>query len=507
MTSKMTDYGVAVPLRSGQSVRYLGSAAQHPRLDASLQLAAVAGLAVLIGALVAGSSIATIAIGGTLIGALVLSQLGLTTFAVACLAVMPIIAGFGSGGVNGDAGVVADAQSPLALRVVMNGSLALGFVVLLLAVVPRGRVRLLSVAVGLIVLSEVVGIDKQQSASLAIESSWLDLRWLGIVGWGVWFATRTELNVRQRIVWVLLMGWNTLNIGVSLIQIVKGGEGSTRLGLPLVNGVFGHPTFGSVAATMLLCLVLADPLSPTPFLTRRQRVLAWVVTAVALGISLRFKPILGIVPVVAFLLLSNRVQLGRLAFAVIVTPLLVTSFALANVTLPSSGVTRDVLSHAPTRVLLLQGAQRLAAQNFPFGAGVGTFGARLSDAAETPVFNRAQIGSVYGFTQEFPFFRGDNLVAHVLGERGYIGFVLWVAALTLLVMAVSRLSPTHWFPATAVIAAVGMTPVLPSFLTPSDEFLLFVPAFLLLDLGRVKFLRPWPRYDPMERGREIGQKA
>ena len=431
------------------------------------------------GAVVARNVVAALVMIAIVVAAIILVCAGITRLAIVALAIVPVGAGLTTGA-NGEPGV---GGLPI-LSAVNNAALLVGFLVAFIAVVPRGRLRFLAYGIAVIVAGELAGIGAHNHGlGLDLKGAWVDLRWLGILGWGIWLCTAMSLRQRQRAVWVLLLGWNVINIVVSLLQIAAGSAAYERLGFPVANGLFGHPTGGAVAATMLVCLVVTDIWSPVPVLRPSRRQMALAVAVVGIVISLRFKPVLALAPVAIYCMFYGRLPRLTLAVILIVVPMMFVSFALGRTNLTGGSLSQNVLSHASTRVLLLQGAERLAHQNFPFGSGIGTFGARQSNAVETTAFDQAGIGDVYGFTFTFPMYRGDNLVAHVLGERGYLGLVLWWLALVLLVLAFWDLSPTHWFPATGIIAAAGMAPVLPSLLTPSDALLLMIPAVLFLDFA------------------------
>jgi hypothetical protein len=160
------------------------------------------------------------------------------------------------------------------------------------------------------------------------------------------------------------------------------------------------------------------------------------------------------------------------------------TLALAWATTPEraqseSEATANIIAHAAPRVQFMDGAARLAATDFPLGAGSGTYGSDLSPSREQASFDHAGLAGQYGFRTGGPQFNSDNFVAHVLGERGYIGLVAWLLSLAALVYF-ALVSTSSTFPPSVAVAAASLTPVVPVFRDGASILLLFIPATLCL---------------------------
>ena len=371
-----------------------------------------------------------------------------------------------------------------------DAALALGFAPLALAVAElRGENKTIALAVlTLLIASEAVGmVGSQGGLALGAHAAWQDLRWLGAIGWGLYLAR--YLSARGRFAWsyYMLTGWSVAQLATALVQILRGEGPTKRFFIPEVGGVFGHPSLGAMAGTALLLLVTSDVLSSPSFLSWRQRLLGASVALSALAVSTRVKPLLAFAGLLAFYLAKRLIRShSASALAVVILPMVI-FFALSQTTesytrteLQTGALAGDVASHAPPRATLVKGALNLARQEFPHGAGLGTYGSGLDSRVEPRTFTAAGLPREYGFFDKGPSFQSDSLLAHVLAERGWAGLVIWLTALVMLTGLFMRLSG-HLFPSAILIGSLFLAPVAPSFNDGPTAFLLFLPAGLCLD--------------------------
>jgi hypothetical protein len=400
---------------------------------------------------------------------------------LAALAVVPVIAGIARYGGHASSG----------LSYVDDVALAFGFPILALAIdqMQAETKKLALAVVALLAVGEAIGmVDSHGGWKLGFEAAWQDLRWLGAVGWGLHLAR--SMSPRQRFAssYYLLMGWNVLQAAVAFTQIALGQGSEERFSIPVVKGLLGHPTLGAIAGTVLLVLVLTDAVSPTSLLSGRQRTWGAGVAFTALIVSTRFKPLLAVGGVLLFCL-AKRVSQRRWpsVVALVATPL----FFFATIPVASELSQRsrsdntviNITAHAVPRVALIDGARKLAANAFPFGWGLGTYGSNLDKSLESATFSTAGLGNTYGFSNADPSFRFDSLLAHVLAERGWAGMVIWMSALVGLMLLFMRLGGAHLFPAGLLVAALSMAPVTSSFNDGAMALIMFLPATLCLGAG------------------------
>jgi hypothetical protein len=338
------------------------------------------------------------------------------------------------------------------------------------------------VGLGLMALSAVAGLLGGPGGLWdAVGAIWQEARWIGAIGVGYAIA-RSVGRSAPRWLFVWLLALNVANLLVSIYQI-RGSYKATRFGIPEVQGMFGHPTQTSVAGVVLLLVVITQRRS----LNSRERIAAIVVAVLDLVISLRLKSLIG---VGAGLALLGAVRVGvrprPLALASATLPIAVT-FALVAFT-PSArdynaGATTGlgtIYGHATTRITLFQGAQRLAAANFPVGAGLATFGSYLDERREFATYGQAGLSGSYGFRGGATF-ASDNYVAHILAERGYAGLLTWLLSIAAFLWC-ALVAPLRFggLPAVIIAAAIAMAPLLPVFRDGTELILLFVPVGMYL---------------------------
>ena len=425
----------------------------------------------------------------TLIGAVALSLAAAIALAgarrrlvlgIGVLAVVPIVSGLAANG----------QLHPHGLKLLSDAVLLTGLVPLVQAVsgMRREIKDLALLIVVLMVVGELVGaVYSHGGLALALPAVWQDLRWPGAIGWGLYLGSR--LTATQRVEWAyrLLVGWNICQAVVALGQIAQGAGAGTRFSLPVVSGAFGHPTLGSIAGTILLCLVFSDVLSPTRLLTRRQLIGGAALALLVVVLSTRLKPLLAVGGLLVFIssvrLVSGRWLSASIAVAIPVIFFLGLPFASGlTATNAESGnaLVSSVAGHAGPRTSLLSGAEKLANDKFPFGWGLGTFGSNIDQSAEGSAFGAAGLATTFGFSNAQPAFRYDSLMAHVLGERGWGGLALWVAAFVAALVLMVMISPDYLFPAGAMAAALTLTPISPSLQDPTIALLIFLPVGLCI---------------------------
>jgi hypothetical protein len=337
------------------------------------------------------------------------------------------------------------------------------------------------VGLGLMAISAAAGLlGGSGGLSDAVGAIWQEARWIGAIGVGYAIARSVGPSTR-RWLFVSLLTLNTANLLVSISQIR--GATETRFGIPVALGMFGHPTQTSVAGVVLLLFVITERRN----LGRRERIAAAVVAVLELVLSVRLKSLIG---VGAGLAVLGAVWLGvrprLLAVACAALPVALT-FALAAFT-PNAGSYNaaestglaTVYGHATTRNALFRGAQRLAAANFPLGAGLATFGSYLDERREFATLGKLGLASSYGFRRGESFL-SDNYFAHILAERGYAGLLTWLLAITVFLWC-ALVSPSRFglFSAVIIAASIALTPVLPVFRDGTDIILLFVPVGMYL---------------------------
>lgn len=366
-------------------------------------------------------------------------------------------------------------------------------------------------AVGLTATCAVIGLlGGLGSTSDAVGAIWQDARW--IAAFGVGFAIADRLGRRtHRWVFTWLFALNAVNVLVSVYEL-RGPHAEQRFGIPSVAGVFGHPTQSTVAATVLLLFVLAERST----LSRREWFAAVAVAAIDIMLSARLKGLIGLG---AGALVLGAVRAGvrprPLALLCVVLPVAV-MFALVQLTPPPQSYNANattglanIYGHSTPRVTLFESAERLANRSFPLGAGLATFGSYLDEPREHVTFTELGVVNKYGFRRNESYV-SDNNLAHILGERGYLGLAAWLLSIAA-VLWCALAAPCRFgmFPALAIAAAVAMSPVLPVFRDGTELILVFVPVGMVfwgVAAGRRRVLQAEPAF--VGHGREaVGARS
>ena len=459
------------------------------RLDAPL-LAVLVG-APAVGVLAAVFPSTALVVAGVLCAVAVLasSRNGDLLFGLALLALVPVVGNFGVG-INS----VAASDAPFYLRVLDDAALALGFVGLVVAArdLPRAAARPAVLATGLFLLSATVGLAfSNADLTLGLSAAWLDLRWVTLLGIGLLVARRVPFTTRGRLAVALALGWNIGNALAVVVQIAAGASQQSRLGVPVVDGLFGHPSTSAVAALSLLLLILSDRFSSHRILTDNQLWIGLSLALFNLAASARFKPALALLAALIVIFVWHRLPHRRtqVAAALVVVPIALALAlpSLSNVveSQPTQGRNSPLyqaVANAPVRGDLVEGARSLASQRFPVGFGSGTYGSRLDEQEEQNAFDAAGLGDTYGLTADEPAFRSDSQVAHVLAERGYLGLVLWVGGLIAAVAVAVRVGRSHLMPVVSLLALIAIAPVSPGLQLAPYTVLILLPGVLLIDL-------------------------
>ena len=76
------------------------------------------------------------------------------------------------------------------------------------------------------------------------------------------------------------------------------------------------------------------------------------------------------------------------------------------------------------RGLLYRGAINQAYDKFPLGSGFGTFGSHISRVIYSPIYYLYGFENIWGLSPQKPDFIADTYWAMIIGEGGWIGFIL-----------------------------------------------------------------------------------
>jgi hypothetical protein len=308
----------------------------------------------------------------------------------------------------------------------------------ILRIITRSRLRqipgqtwfLLFALVGAI-SSLVAGVP----VILATQGAFLLLKG-AIFGWAVaqidWSKHDLKALVRigatVSVALILGGGINALAPGAWNAVFVPGTDWGQRYGLTPITSLFAHPGyFGTTMALIAIATVSYQLCIKTTSMSR----FILLGSLAALLLTFRRKALIGILGAGSALWLRFR-PLGLIATVVLVVPIVVIVGADAiTATVDLTYNEYLVNPDAVARVRLTVDAPQVALQHFPFGAGFGRFGSAIARQNYSPEYYALGYPGVWGLgpTAESGKFLTDTFWPAIMGEAGFLGFVLYAAGL------------------------------------------------------------------------------
>jgi hypothetical protein len=232
-------------------------------------------------------------------------------------------------------------------------------------------------------------------------------------------------------------------------------SGSTieRYGLPSLSGPFVHPFDLAYFAAMSAVAVQAYRA-----LIRKGKFSAFLMVGATAAtiLSFRRKDLLGLVAAffaVAGLTKNVRWFIG----AVAIVPVLL--FVIWDeVTAQFESLTASYLGpdSNEARTILTVNAVSVATDYAPFGAGFGRFGSRTAATDYSPEYVRLGMSSQFGLGPgKLGFFLTDTSWPAIIGEAGFLGAVVFIAALISIAIAARRWSRAE----SVTVRLVGITAI------------------------------------------------
>jgi len=80
----------------------------------------------------------------------------------------------------------------------------------------------------------------------------------------------------------------------------------------------------------------------------------------------------------------------------------------------------------------------IAKDYFPFGAGLGRYGSWLSRVHYSPIYEKYGLSKIYGLSKEFPNFINDTLWPMIVGEVGFIGFLVYSVIIIIFIKTINK---------------------------------------------------------------------
>jgi hypothetical protein len=243
-----------------------------------------------------------------------------------------------------------------------------------------------------------------------------------------------------RTLFLAMIGIGIINLPFVVLDLVRGVDlhGDVLLhksSLPLPRGLFHHHT----ELAWLYCIAAFGAYTLFQIKNNVRLLALTAVFAVAVLLTVSIKEIVGLG--IGLILISGKAKRGgHLGTALIGLSIA----AAATVVLFTTGFGAAILNHASmfvgghaipnVRAGMTEASWLIANQHFPLGSGGGTFGSAPSyQGGYSEVYYAYGINTLYGGSREYSGYLQDVFWPKIVGEGGWIGFVLYAGFLLLFV--------------------------------------------------------------------------
>ncbi|HWY90151.1 MAG TPA: hypothetical protein VNY31_05710 [Solirubrobacteraceae bacterium] len=202
-----------------------------------------------------------------------------------------------------------------------------------------------------------------------------------------------------------------------------------------VHSIFPHPGEYSVFMSLLFAYSFAR------FASKRKTsdLMLALLFAGSIMLSLRLKGFLSLAAVLLIVAIFQGLTNHRGAIAV----LLVGALLLVGIySLEGNVIAKQISTYASSettaRARLYTAGERIAADNFPLGAGFGRYASYASRLYYSPVYKQYELNYDWGLSRAYPQFIDDTSWPSVIGETGYGGFATYLIGIMIIILAVIR---------------------------------------------------------------------
>jgi hypothetical protein len=314
--------------------------------------------------------------------------------------------------------------------------------VLLVGTAARGRLRLpprLYLGFACLLAALVIGLlgTLRADASLALATLDAYLLLKGVVFFLVVYSLPVDLDQVDRFIDVVL--WIAVAIFVTSITDVVFGESyralirspkeiEYRQGLGTAIAIFEHAGLAGWFFAFSASLALAR------WVVKRRAydVVRFLLFVVGVLVTLRRKPLVGLLCVVLYAIVSTGALRSKARVAVIVILVVLAVGGVAGDVVVGTFLDMfDLYLFTPDPSVVARNALHLASfdiavDQFPLGVGLGRFGGWVSSLYYSPVYYEYGLNSVYGLSEDNPAFIQDAFWPHVLGQLGFVGTALFL---------------------------------------------------------------------------------
>ena len=167
------------------------------------------------------------------------------------------------------------------------------------------------------------------------------------------------------------------------------------------------------------------------FLNKDKNKIRIIMSALLCAATLRSKSFVYVMVLAATFILSKDCIVKRMnTKRIIISILVLLSIGLI---ISFKSIKFYFLDTRAARSILVQTSVKIANDNFPYGSGFASFGTVTSGQYYSDIYTKYNIDHLYGISKDGPSFIGDGGLATVLGQFGYLGFILFLVSIITLI--------------------------------------------------------------------------
>ncbi len=229
----------------------------------------------------------------------------------------------------------------------------------------------------------------------------------------------TSVANRSRIYIMIIFIFSIINIFFEIGMNID-----VRYGLRSYKFLFSHSTYLVSSMVIMMCVIIADQ-------HKKSDLIFIIESIIILILTFRNKAFVFILAYFFEKLMLKYFKKIKLKYIFIlgIFGILITYKKIVEV------ASYGIIAARPALYIV---GFKLARDHFPFGAGFGTFASYLSGQYYSPVYDMYSISTVIGLTRDMYDYMADTFWPYIYGQFGFVGFVLFVAAIISIFISIKR---------------------------------------------------------------------
>ncbi|AQR93884.1 hypothetical protein [Clostridium saccharoperbutylacetonicum] len=229
----------------------------------------------------------------------------------------------------------------------------------------------------------------------------------------------TSVANRSRIYIMIIFIFSIINIFFEIGMNID-----VRYGLRSYKFLFSHSTYLVSSMVIMMCVIIADQ-------HKKSDLIFIIESIIILILTFRNKAFVFILAYFFEKLMLKYFKKIKLKYIFIlgIFGILITYKKIVEV------ASYGIIAARPALYIV---GFKLACDHFLFGSGFGTFASYLSGQYYSPVYDMYSISTVIGLTRDMYDYMADTFWPYIYGQFGFVGFVLFVAAIISIFISIKR---------------------------------------------------------------------